>query len=110
MATSQPPGKQGSPGPKFSTSIQLLLAATIIVVELPTAFPYFAAIAAVLGSGVNAACQVLVLALFNLCFVLPLVAILVILLIAGDQAQNFLQTGASSSTAAGRDWRQCCFY
>ncbi len=71
----------------------LLLGATIIVVELPTAFPYFAAIAAIVGSGVDPAGQVLALALFNFCFVVPLVVILVTLLIAGQQAQNALTTG-----------------
>jgi cytochrome c biogenesis protein CcdA len=39
------------PNPNPQRKSSLLLGATIIAVELPTAFPYFAAIAAVLGSG-----------------------------------------------------------
>jgi cytochrome c biogenesis protein CcdA len=81
------------PDPNSQHKSSLLLGAAISAVELPTAFPYFAAIAAVLGSGIDPAGQVLALALFNLCFVLPLVAILATLLIAGDQAQNLLTKG-----------------
>ncbi len=67
-----------------------ILGATITAVELPTAFPYFAAIAAVVGSGLDPARQVVLLVLFNLCFVLPLVAIVVTLWLAGDRAQRIL--------------------
>jgi cytochrome c biogenesis protein CcdA len=67
-----------------------LLGATITAVELPTAFPYFAAIAAIVGSGVSPARQVSLLVLFNLCFVLPLIAIAGTLWVAGDQADEVL--------------------
>ena len=67
-----------------------ILGATITAVELPTAFPYFAAIAAIVGSGVGPARQVTLLVLFNLCFVLPLVAIAATLRLAGDQADELL--------------------
>ena len=49
-----------------------LLGATITAVELPTAFPYFAAIAAIVGSGYDILRQVFLLVLFNVCFILPL--------------------------------------
>jgi len=77
-------------GSGFSTGANFLFGATITVVELPTAFPYFAAIAAVVGSGLDPARQVVLLVLFNLCFVLPLVAIVVTLWLAGDRAQRIL--------------------
>src|SRR5579884_826110 len=47
-----------------------ILGATITAVELPTAFPYFAAIAAIVGSGLSPLKQLVLLVLFNVCFVL----------------------------------------
>jgi cytochrome c biogenesis protein CcdA len=67
-----------------------LLGATITAVELPTAFPYFAAIAAIVGSGLGLTRQVALLLLFNLCFVLPLLGIVGTLEFAGDKAQDRL--------------------
>jgi cytochrome c biogenesis protein CcdA len=54
----------------------LLLGAGIMVVELPTAFPYFAVIAAVVGSGRNVIDQLIALLVFNLAFIAPLLGIL----------------------------------
>jgi hypothetical protein len=42
-------------------------------VELRTAFPYFAAIAAIVGSGIGTSRQIALLVLFDVCFVLPLI-------------------------------------
>src|SRR5581483_7520554 len=70
-----------------------ILGATITAVELPTAFPYFAAIAAIVGSGLNPAKQVFLLVLFNLCFVLPLLGIVSTLFFAGDHAERYLMVG-----------------
>jgi cytochrome c biogenesis protein CcdA len=67
-----------------------ILGATISAVELPTAFPYFAAIAAIVGSGLGPPRQLALLVLFNLCFVLPLVGILVTLTLAGERAKPLL--------------------
>lgn len=67
-----------------------ILGATITAVELPTAFPYFAAIAAIVGSGVGPTRQVVLLVLFNVCFVLPLIGIAATLWFAGDQADEVL--------------------
>jgi cytochrome c biogenesis protein CcdA len=67
-----------------------VLGATITAVELPTAFPYFAAIAAIVGSGVGPVRQVFLLVLFNICFVLPLIGITAVLWIAGDRANDVL--------------------
>ncbi len=69
-----------------------LLGATITAVELPTAFPYFAAIAAIVGSGLDPARQLVLLVLFNVCFILPLLAILGTLTFAGDKAERMLTT------------------
>jgi cytochrome c biogenesis protein CcdA len=54
----------------------VLLGAGIMLVELPTAFPYFAVIAAVVGSDAGVATQVALLVLFNVLFVAPVLAIL----------------------------------
>ncbi|MBV9819332.1 MAG: GAP family protein [Solirubrobacterales bacterium] len=70
-----------------------LLGATITAVELPTAFPYFAAIAAVVGSDFDVARQVILLLLFNVCFVAPLLAIIVTLAWAGPDAASVLSRG-----------------
>ena len=67
-----------------------LLGATITAVELPTAFPYFAAIAAVVGSGYGVWHQVFLILIFNVAFVLPLLAIIAILALAGSHAQGML--------------------
>lgn len=74
------------PTPKPRGRSSAVLGATITAVELPTAFPYFAAIAAVVGSGFDPARQTVLLVIFNVCFVLPLVAIAVTLTVAGDRA------------------------
>jgi cytochrome c biogenesis protein CcdA len=71
----------------------MLLGAGISAVELPTAFPYFAAIAAIVGSGVGPARQIGLLVLFNVCFVLPLIGIVGTLTFAGDRAEQMLAVG-----------------
>jgi cytochrome c biogenesis protein CcdA len=68
----------------------VILGATITAVELPTAFPYFAAIAAIVGSGLGPVRDLVLLVLFNVCFILPLVAIVATLSFAGDEADRLL--------------------
>jgi cytochrome c biogenesis protein CcdA len=63
-----------------------LLGAGITLVELPTALPYFAVIAALVESEVSGLAQLLLLLLFNVLFVAPLIAILVVRLLASDNA------------------------
>ena len=75
-----------SPGRRSS----YLLGATITAVELPTAFPYFAAIAAILAARPSLPAAVVLLVLFNICFALPLIGILAILTFAGDRADKLL--------------------
>lgn len=67
-----------------------LLGATITAIELPTAFPYFGAIAAIVGSDSGAVRQLILLLVFNICFVLPLLGIVAILEFAGDRAEAVL--------------------
>lgn len=70
-----------------------ILGATITAVELPTAFPYFAAIAAVISADVDPPREILLLVVFNLCFVLPLLGILLTLTFAGHHAGPWLARG-----------------
>lgn len=67
-----------------------ILGATITAVELPTAFPYFAAITTVVASPVSVTRQILLIVLFNVCFVLPLIGIAIALAVAGDRAAVLL--------------------
>ena len=75
-----------------------ILGATITAVELPTAFPYFATIAAIAGSGFDTTRQLALLVLFNVCFVLPLIGIIAGLAFGGD--------GAAASLSRTRDTLQ----
>ncbi len=63
-----------------------ILGATITVLELPTAFPYFAAIAAIAAADISTTREIVLLVAFNACFVAPLVAIVLVLALAGDSA------------------------
>jgi cytochrome c biogenesis protein CcdA len=87
LSAREPPGAD----PKGKSSA--ILGATITAVELPTAFPYFAAIAAIVGSGLGTARQLFLLLLFNVCFVLPLLGIVGTLWFAGDHADRLLAVG-----------------
>ena len=67
-----------------------MLGAGISAVEFPTAFPYFAAIAAILASGLGPLRQLVLLLIFNVCFVLPLIGIILTLTFAGPRAGRLL--------------------
>lgn len=64
----------------------VVMGAAIAVVELPTAFPYFAAIAAIVGSGLNLGTQIILVAIYDLCFVLPLLGIVLAITVGGEAA------------------------
>ena len=66
------------------------LGAGIMAVELPTAFPYFAVVAAVIGSGEGTIRQLVLIVLFNVAFVAPLVAIAALRAVAGPRAERSL--------------------
>ena len=69
----------------------ILLGGAIMAVELPTAFPYFAVIAAVVGSHAHVLTQIALLILFNLLFVAPLVVILAVVALAGERGARKLE-------------------
>jgi cytochrome c biogenesis protein CcdA len=68
----------------------VLIGLGIAGVELLTAFPYFAAIAMVLGSSVSTPAKVSLLVLYNLIYVLPLIAIVVVRAIMGERGAQLL--------------------
>jgi cytochrome c biogenesis protein CcdA len=70
----------------------LLLGATISIVELPTAFPYFAVIVAVVGSGYGIVRQIGLILLYNVCFVAPLLILAALLRAVGPRATEVLRS------------------
>jgi cytochrome c biogenesis protein CcdA len=86
-------GRQDVPQVKPGSRSSAILGATISAVELPTAFPYFAAIAAVVGANLDVVQITVLLLIFNVCFVAPLLGILGTLMFAGKNAQHMLLTG-----------------
>jgi cytochrome c biogenesis protein CcdA len=78
------------PAPRSEGKSSLWLGVTIAAVELPTAFPYFAAIAAIVGSGFGPVRQLILLGIYNLAFVLPLILMIATLMIAPERAASIL--------------------
>jgi cytochrome c biogenesis protein CcdA len=64
------------------------LGAAIMAVELPTAFPQFAVIAALLGSSLDLGGRLLLVVVFNLAFVAPLLAIAAVRRLTGPRADG----------------------
>lgn len=81
MSREPPGGGRGAAG----------LGAGIILAELPTAVPYFAALAAIVGSSATLAARLALVALFNVAFVLPLLAILAVRMLAGPRSERLLE-------------------
>jgi cytochrome c biogenesis protein CcdA len=62
----------------------------IMLVELPTAFPYFAAIAAIAASDSGLGAQLVLVGVYNVLFVLPVVVILAARTVAGERGERLL--------------------
>jgi len=84
LARRELPMRGGGGGSAFVAGVSLA------AVELPTALPYFAVIAAVAASDANVAQSALIVALYCLAFVAPLLGIAVLLLVAGERADPWL--------------------
>jgi Sap, sulfolipid-1-addressing protein len=80
MSREPPGGAKGAAG----------LGAGIILAELPTAFPYFAALAAIVRSSVTLPGQLGLVVLFNVAFVVPLLVIIGVRLFAGPRSERIL--------------------
>lgn len=70
----------------------LLLGAGIMAVELPTAFPYFAAVAAIVESRHGLATELALLLVYNVIFVAPLAALLTLIVVAGARGARIAAT------------------
>jgi cytochrome c biogenesis protein CcdA len=68
-----------------------LVGAGLAGVELLTAFPYFAAIALIVGSGVSNAEKLSLLVLYCVIYILPLIAITLVFAVMGDKAEQTLR-------------------
>jgi cytochrome c biogenesis protein CcdA len=66
------------------------LGAGIMLVELPTAFPYFAAIAAIAAADASLGAQLALVGAYNVLFVLPIVGVLAALALAGERGERLL--------------------
>jgi len=83
----QPDSRQAPGSPAKAAA----LGATIAAVELPTALPYFAAIAVIVGSGLGVGDQLILITTFNIVFVSPLLAMIGLLAVAGPRATDSLR-------------------
>ncbi len=68
----------------------VVMGAGIAGVELLTAFPYFAAISIIVGSGVSPPEKLILLGVYNLVYVLPLIGVAVVCAVMGPGASEFL--------------------
>lgn len=68
-----------------------LMGAGIAGLELLTAFPYFAAIAMIVGSGVSGGERLLLLVVYCVIYTLPLIAIAVLIAVMGERAERILR-------------------
>ena len=69
-----------------------LVGAAIMAFELPTAFPYFAAVAAIVGSNRSLPVQIGLIVMFNLAFVAPLIAITAVRALEWPRGERALAT------------------
>ena len=67
------------------------LGAVMTGIDLPTALPYFGAILAITGADASTAWSIIALVVFNICFVLPLLAVLVFRVVWGDRSEERLE-------------------
>jgi cytochrome c biogenesis protein CcdA len=75
-------------GPSGGGRSSFLLGAGIMAVELPTAFPYFAAILATVGAVHGALGQTVFVVFYNVVFVAPLALLTVVVALTGERYRN----------------------
>lgn len=86
LADSEPPSRR----PPTSGGSPVVLGAGIAGVEFLTAFPYFAAIAMVLGASVSLANKAFLIVLYNVVYMLPLIAIVIVCGVMGEDGRQRL--------------------
>ena len=85
-----------SPAPAFA------LGAGIMLIELPTAFMYFGAISAILAGHASPPGRIALLLVYNVLFVAPLIAILLVRRLAGERGDRWLAGAGAWLRRAGR--------
>lgn len=85
-------GRRRAPAKRSAGAGQsaVVMGAGFAGVELLTAFPYFAAISIIVGSGVSSPEKVFLLGVYNLAYVLPLIGIAIVCAVMGPGAAGFL--------------------
>jgi len=69
----------------------LVLGAGIMAIELPTAFPYFAAVLAILGAVHGSVGRVLLVVLYNVVFVAPLLGVVALAMLSGPKHEGQIE-------------------
>jgi hypothetical protein len=88
-------GRRGPPGAHGKASSSFVAGVTLMAAELPTAFPLFAAIAVIIGSGVGLPGQIALVVLFSLLFVAPLLGIAAVIALVPDTSRAVLEPAAA---------------
>ena len=83
------------PGRRGSASSAFVMGASIAAIELPTAAPYFAVVASIAASPASVPEEVMLLVVYNIAFVVPMLAIVVVLLVGGQRTDRWLQAGGA---------------
>jgi len=91
LAASRGPSQPAAATEPGSPGRAAALGATIAALELPTALPYFAAIAAIVGSGRGLAGQLTLVVVFNVVFISPVLVMAAMLAISGPAATDRLR-------------------
>jgi hypothetical protein len=86
LGAGEPPSRH-PPAPRGTPAV--LMGASIAGVELLTAFPYFAAIAMIVGSSVSTGAKIFLIVIYNVVYVLPLIAVVVVCAVMGERAGRF---------------------
>jgi cytochrome c biogenesis protein CcdA len=81
--------REGGASPRRRAS-PIVLGLSLGALEFPTAFPYFAVIVAIIAAGLDPGSELFLVALYNLCFLLPLLAIVLVLTLAPERAEELL--------------------
>jgi cytochrome c biogenesis protein CcdA len=82
----------------------LLLGAGIMAIELPTAFPYFAAILATVGAVHGAVRQTVFVVLYNLVFVAPLLGLTLLVALTGYRYRDNIDRASRVIRTRGPDF------
>lgn len=73
---------------KFEDRSPVALGALIAALDLPTAFPYLGVVVAIISASIATAERVGLIVLYNVCYALPLITVVVLRAIAGARAEK----------------------